>query len=183
MNDVNDVLREYLNDWCIVYLDDILIHSKTPEEHLQHVKLVFKKLREHRLYGQLSKCLFMRNKLDYVGHVISGEGISVDRSKIDAVKDWETPKDLTQLQSCLGLCNYYRRFVRNYSMIAAPLSDVTKKYLLFVWGSSQETSFFLLKKQLISAPILVSADMKKNRFEVQIDGSQTGRYRCCVTAK
>jgi Reverse transcriptase (RNA-dependent DNA polymerase) len=88
---MNDVLREYLNDWCIVYLDDILIHSHTPEEHLEHIELVFKKMREHKLYGKLSKCMFNRKELDYLCHAISGEGISVDPSKIEAVKDWATP--------------------------------------------------------------------------------------------
>jgi Reverse transcriptase (RNA-dependent DNA polymerase) len=107
---MNDVLREYLNDWCIVYLDDVLIHSLTPEEHLEHIELVFKTVREHKLYGKLSKCIFMRKELDYLDHVVSGEGISVNPSKIEEVKDWATPQDLKHLQSFLGLCNYYRRF-------------------------------------------------------------------------
>jgi Reverse transcriptase (RNA-dependent DNA polymerase) len=79
---MNAVLREYLNDWCIVYLDDILIHSHTPEEHLEHIELAFKKMREHKLYGKLSKSMFMRKELDYLGHVISGEGISVGPAKM-----------------------------------------------------------------------------------------------------
>jgi Reverse transcriptase (RNA-dependent DNA polymerase) len=85
---MSDVLRDHLNDWCIVYLKDILIHSHTPEEHLEHIELVFKKMREHKLYAKLSKCMFMRKELDYLGYVISGEGISVDLFKIEAVKDW-----------------------------------------------------------------------------------------------
>jgi hypothetical protein len=120
----NVVLREYLNYWCIVYLDDTLVRWHTPEEHLEHIELVFKKLREHKLYGKFSMCMFLRKELNYLGHVISGEGISVDRSKIEAVKDWATPKDLKKLRSFLGLCNYYRRFLRNHSTIASPLSDM-----------------------------------------------------------
>jgi Reverse transcriptase (RNA-dependent DNA polymerase) len=138
---MNDVLREYLTDWCNVYLDDKLIHLHSPEEHLEHIELVFKKMREHKLYGKLSKCMFMHKELDYLGHVISGEGISVDPSKIEAVKDWATPKDLKQLQSFLGQCNYYRGFVRNYPTLASPLNDLTKKAIPFCWGESQDKVF------------------------------------------
>jgi hypothetical protein len=87
-------------------------------------------MRERNLYGKLSKSMFMRKELEYLGHAISGEGIRVDTSKIEAVKDWATPQDIKQLQSFLGLCNYYRRFVRNYSTMASPLTDLTKKRFL-----------------------------------------------------
>jgi hypothetical protein len=117
--------------------------------------------------------MFMHKELDYLGHVISGEGISVDPSKIEAVKDWATPQDLKQLQSFLGLCNYYRRFVRNYPTLASPLNDLTKKAIPFSWGESQDKVFKELKDKLMTAPILKSADMSQP-FEIQTDGSQTG---------
>jgi RNase H-like domain found in reverse transcriptase len=119
-----------------------------------------------------SASVFMRKELDYLGHVISGEGISVDPSKIEEVKDWATPQDLKYLQSFLGQCNYYRRFVRNYSTIASPLSDLTKKAIPFKWGESQDKVFKELKDKLMTAPILMSADMSQP-FEIQTDGSQT----------
>jgi RNase H-like domain found in reverse transcriptase len=117
--------------------------------------------------------MFMRKELDYLGHVISGEGIGADPSKIEAVKGWATPQGLKQLQSFLGLCNYYRRFVRNYSTIASPLSDITKKTIPFKWGESQDKVVKELKDKFRTSPILKSADMSQP-FEIQTDGSQTG---------
>jgi RNase H-like domain found in reverse transcriptase/Reverse transcriptase (RNA-dependent DNA polymerase) len=169
---MNDVLREYLNDWCIVYLDDILLHLHTPEEHLEHIDLVFKKMCDHNLYGKLSKSQFMRKEFEYLGHVISGEGISVEPSKIEAVKDWATPQDPRRLQSFLGLCNYYRRFVRTISTKASPLIDLTKKAIPFEWGESQDKAFKELKDRVMTAPILKSADVSQP-FEIQTDGSRT----------
>jgi hypothetical protein len=101
---MNAVVREFLNDWCIVHVGDIQIHSHTPEEHLEQIELVFKKLREYKPYGKLSKCIFMRKELQYLGHVISGEGISVNPSQAKTVEDWATPQDLKQLQRFLGMC-------------------------------------------------------------------------------
>jgi RNase H-like domain found in reverse transcriptase len=130
---------------------------------------VFKKMCEQKLYGNLSKCMFMQEELDYLGHVIWRERISVDLSKIEAVKDWATPQDLKQLRSFLGLCNYFRRFVRNYSTIASPLSDFAKKAIPFKWGESQDKEFEELKDKLMTAPILTSADMSQP-FKIQTDG-------------
>jgi Reverse transcriptase (RNA-dependent DNA polymerase) len=142
---MNDVLRPYLDRFCLVYLEDILIYSKTREEHLEHIRLVFSQLRKHRLYAKLSKCAFMRCSLKYLGHNISNHGISVAERKIHAIQSWERPQNVFNLQSLLGMCNYYRRFVPQFARLAAPLTDLTKKTNPFSWGSSQETSFNNLK--------------------------------------
>jgi hypothetical protein len=155
---MNDVLRPYLDLFCLVYLDDILVYSKTREEHLEHIRLGFSQLRKHRLYAKLSKCAFMRSSLTYLGHNISDHGISVEERKIHAIKSRERPQNVVNVQSFLGLRNYYRRFVPEFARIAAPLTDLTKKANTFSWGSSQETSFNNLKEALLQAPVLRCAN-------------------------
>ena len=170
---MNEVLRPYLDRFCLVYLDDILIYSRTREEHLEHIRLVFSQLRKHRLYAKLSKCAFMRSNLTYLGHNISNQGISVEERKIHAINSWERPQNVVNVQSFLGLCNYYRRFVPHFARIAAPLTDLTKKTNPFSWGSSQEMSFNNLKAALLKAPVLRCADYSLP-FEVQSDASGVG---------
>jgi hypothetical protein len=111
---INEVLRPYNDKFCLVYLDDILIYSRDEKEHLEHISLVLEKLREYRLHAKVSKCEFLRSNISYLGHNISSAGIGVEERKIWAVSSWERPKNLVNLQSFLGLCKYYRRFVRNF---------------------------------------------------------------------
>jgi transposase InsO family protein len=170
---MNEVLRPYLDKFCLVYLDDILVYSKTKNEHVEHLRIILTKLREHQLYCKLSKCEFLRSSLTYLGHHISFEGIGVEERKVNAIRCWERPKNLVNLQSFLGLCNYYRKFVRNFSSIAAPLTNLTKKSVTFEWTSVQETAFTQLKEALMNTPILRNAD-NSLPFEVQTDASETG---------
>ena len=107
-------------------MDDILIYSKDEDEHKQHLKQIFKILREHKLYAKLSKCDFFTSRVEFLGHVISDEGISVGPKKVKAVAEWPTPKDKTEVRSFLGLANYYRRFVKEFSKIAAPMTNLLK---------------------------------------------------------
>ena len=170
---MNILFRPYLDKFVLVYLDDILIYSKTKEEHLTHLRIVFELLRKNKLYGKISKCSFMQTNIEYLGHVITDKGISVDPNKISAVKNWDIPKSVVEVQSFLGLCNYYRRFVKDFATIATPLKDLIKKTNPFKWGQSEQTAFDSLKQKLCSAPVLRCADPNL-KYTVTSDASQTG---------
>jgi Reverse transcriptase (RNA-dependent DNA polymerase)/RNase H-like domain found in reverse transcriptase len=167
---MNEVLRPYLDEFCLVHLDDILIYSKTEEDHIQHLRSVLNKLRDHRLYAKLSKCELFKPSLLYLGHHISASGIGVEEKKISAIRNWVRPRTLGNLQSFLGLCNYYRKFVMNFSQMAAPLTDLTRRDTPYTWGENQESAFTQLKEALMSAPILRCADSSLP-FQVQADAS------------
>ena len=111
MSLMNGVFREYLDKFVQVFIDDILIYSRTTEEHDEHLRLVLQCLREHKLYGKLSKCSFYQSRIHYLGHVISGEGIAVDPAKVEAIMEWPAPTNVTEVRSFMGLAGYYRRFV------------------------------------------------------------------------
>ena len=127
MDLMNRVFRPFLDKFVIVFIDDILIYSKSLEEHGHHLQLVLQKLREHQLYAKFSKCEFWLDKVTFLGHVVSKEGIQVDPSKVEAVRSWPRPTTVTEIRSFLGLAGYYRRFVKDFSRIAAPLTRLTQK--------------------------------------------------------
>jgi hypothetical protein len=108
---MNGVFREYLDKSVNVFLDDILVYSKSEEEHEHHLRMVLQVLREHQMYAKLSKCSFYQNQIHYLGHIISEEGIAVDPGKIEAIKGWETHKNVIEVRSFMGLARYYRRFI------------------------------------------------------------------------
>ena len=112
---MNSVFMEYLDKFVVVYIDDILVYSKTEEEHAEHLRLVLSKLREHKLYAKFSKCEFWLKELIYLGHVVSAEGVSVIPDKVQAILDWEAPKSVRGVRSFLGMAGYYRRFIENFS--------------------------------------------------------------------
>ena len=123
-----------------------------------HLGLVLELLRKEKLYAKFSKCEFWLREVQFMGHVINGEGIHVDSSKIEAVKNWEAPKTLTEVRSFLGLAGYYRRFIENFSRIAKPLTILTQKSKTFDWGEEQEIAFQTLKDKLCNAPVLALPD-------------------------
>nr|XP_009769533.1 PREDICTED: uncharacterized protein LOC104220373 [Nicotiana sylvestris] len=123
----------YIDEFVVVYLDDIVVYSKTLEEHLMHLRKVLSRLREHELYAKLSKCSFAQKQIDFLGHVIEEGWIKMDKQKIHAITDWPPPKDIHALRAFLGLCNFYRRFVKNYSLIAVPLTELLKKVTPWEW--------------------------------------------------
>jgi transposase InsO family protein len=169
---MNSVLRPYLEKFVIVYLDDILIYSKSEAEHLEHIRLVLQTLREHKLYAKLSKCEFGKPTLLFLGHIIGEDGISMDPDKLKAIQDWPPPRNVTQLQSFLGLANYYRRFVRNYSRVAAPLTALcTPKITDWPWKEEHEAAFQALKSALITAPVIHPPDLTQP-FTVTTDASK-----------
>ncbi|WVZ98072.1 hypothetical protein U9M48_043553 [Paspalum notatum var. saurae] len=170
---MNEVLRPFIGLFVVVYFDDILIYSKSMHEHLEHLRAVFDALRAARLFGNIEKCIFCTQRVTFLGYVVTPQGIEVDSKKIDAIREWPTPTTITQIRSFLGLAGFYRRFVPNFSSIAAPLHELTKKDAPFSWGDSREVAFTTLKDKLTHAPLLQLPDFNKV-FELECDASGIG---------
>jgi hypothetical protein len=129
---MNHVLREFIGKFVVVYFDDILIYSKSFDEHIDHIRQVLNVLRAEKLYGNISKCTFCTDRVVFLGFVVTAEGIQVDEDKIRAIKDWHVPKNVSQVRSFHGLAGFYRRFVNDFSTIVAPLNNLTKKDVPFL---------------------------------------------------
>lgn len=170
---MNHVLREFLGKFVVVYFDDILIYSRTLDEHIMHVRLVLEVLRKEQLYANLKKCTFCIDRLLFLGFIVSAKGVEVDTEKVKAIKEWPTPKSVTEVRSFHGLASFYRRFVKDFSSIAAPLTEIVKKDVGFKWGEEQDNAFNTLKDKLCSAPILCLPDFTKT-FELECDASGIG---------
>jgi hypothetical protein len=170
---MNKVQRSFIGLFVVVYFDDILIYSKTMEEHFEHLSAVFDAWRAARLFGNVDKCIFCTQRVSFLGYVVTPQGIEVDSSKIATIRDWPTPTTVTHIRSFLGLAGFYRRFVRDFSSIAAPLHELTKKGVPFAWGDSQEVAFNTLKDKLTHAPLLQLPDFNKV-FELECDASGIG---------
>jgi transposase InsO family protein len=151
---MNDVLFDYLDNFCTAYLDDILIYSENELEHEEHVKKVLKRLRDAGLQVDLKKCEFSVTRTKYLGFVITTDGIEVDLDKVAAVVDWKIPHTVRGIQSFLGFCNFYRRFIKDYGKVAKPLVHLTKTDVPFVFGKDCWDAFEELKSKLTSAPVL-----------------------------
>ncbi|KAL2243581.1 UNVERIFIED_CONTAM: Transposon Tf2-12 polyprotein [Sesamum indicum] len=152
---MNRTFQEYLDHFVIVFIDDILVYSKDRDEHEQHLRIVLQILKEKELYAKLSKCEFWVNQVVFLGHVVSGDGVMPDPSKVKAITEWRVPKNATEVRSFLGLAGYYRRFVEGFSIIAGPLTKLLRKGVEFQWTEQCQQSFDELKKRLTSNPILV----------------------------
>ncbi|GMP43953.1 hypothetical protein CsSME_00013113 [Camellia sinensis var. sinensis] len=127
MDLMNRVFKPYLDEFVVVFIDDILIYSKSGVEHEKHLRLALQILRDRKLYAKLSKCEFWLSSISFLGHVINEEGISVDPSKIEAIVNWPTPTNVSEVRCFLGLASYYRKFVKDFSRIAVPLTQLTQK--------------------------------------------------------
>jgi len=167
---MNDALKPFLDNFVIVYLDDILIFSNTVEEHEQHLRQVLRKLADHQLYAKASKCEFFRTEVDFRGHIVGADGLKMEPSKIKAISDWPTPANVTKVRSFLGFVNFYRSYIRNYSSITARLNDLTKKEKKFHWTKQHQQQFDKLKRAVSSAPVLITAD-PHGEFVVTTDAS------------
>jgi hypothetical protein len=132
---MNDVLRAFIGKFMVVYFDDILIYMKSIDEHIDHLCVVFNALRDARLFGNLEKCTFCMNQVLFLGYVVTPQGIEVEHAKVEAIHGWPIPKNLSHVQSFLCLVGFYRRFVKDFSPIAAPLNELTKKGVPFSWGT------------------------------------------------
>ncbi|RVW83619.1 Transposon Ty3-G Gag-Pol polyprotein [Vitis vinifera] len=154
MDLMNRVFKPYLDQFVVVFIDDILVYSRSREEHEGHLSIVLQTLRDKQLYAKLKKCEFWLDRISFLGHVVSNDGISVDPGKVDAVANWRRPSTVTEIRSFLGLAGYYRRFIEGFSKIALPLTKLTQKGVKFEWSDDCECSFQELKNRLVSAPIL-----------------------------
>jgi len=148
MDYMNRIFWPFLDKFVVVFIDDILIYSRTHEEHVEHLRIVFGILREKQLFAKLSKCDFWMREVQFLGHVISTQGIAVDPAKVEAMIQWECPKSVTEIQSFVGLVGYYRRFIEGFSKIVAPLTHLTRKEQPFAWINRCEESFRELKQRL-----------------------------------
>lgn len=166
------VLSDYLDDFVVVYLDDILIFSKTEDDHVRHVVLVLEKLANEGLRLKRKKCVFGVDSVGYLGHVVSKDGVSMDPAKVKAILDWPEPKNVTELRSFLGLIGYYRKFLANFGEVSAPLVELTKKDTRWVWDASRQVAFDALKELITTAPTLLIPDTSEgNSFVIHIDAS------------
>ncbi len=171
---INDVFREMLDHYVIVYIDDILIYSETLQKHIQHVRSVLQRLIKYQLYAKLEKCEFHTTSVAFLGYIISQEGVAMDEGKVNAVLNWPLPSNIKKLQRFLGFANFYRRFIRGFSSIAAPLTNMTKKGSPRLhWTTTAHEAFDQLKRQFTTAPILHHPD-PNTPFVVEVDASNIG---------
>ncbi|KAL0199986.1 hypothetical protein M9458_003173, partial [Cirrhinus mrigala] len=171
---INDVFRDMLNKFVIVYIDDILVYSENLQDHIQHVRAVLKRLIQNQLYAKLPKCAFHLSTVSFLGYIISAEGVTMDDNKVSAVLQWPRPQAIKDLQRFLGFANFYRRFIRGFSQMAAPLTSLTRNGSnKLAWTSSSEKAFQDLKARFTSTPILRHPDPKR-QFTVEVDASNTG---------
>ncbi|WVZ97599.1 hypothetical protein U9M48_043120 [Paspalum notatum var. saurae] len=157
---MNSVFMNELDKFVVVFIDDILIYSKNEEEHKEHLRIVLARLREHKLYAKFSKCAFWLKEVSFLGHILSENGIAVDPTKVESVLNWKQPKSLTEIRSFLGLAGDYRRFIKDFSKTAKPMTSLTKKNAI-------------LKRSLTTAPVLAQPDVTKP-FDVYCDASGNG---------
>ncbi len=170
---MNDLFRRYLDDFVVVFLDDILIYSKDPEKHLEHLRIVLEVLAKHQFYAKLSKCSFGQTSIEFLGHIVDTQGIRVDPKKTEAVSKWPLPTSVTHVRAFLGMAGYYRRFIQGFSTIAAPLTDLTKlgTDVKMAWSDACTAAFEQIKSLLTQAPVLLFPDLSKP-FVVYTDASR-----------
>ena len=151
---MESVLRDLNWKVCVIYLDDIIVFSKTFEEHLEHLSAVLDRFREANIRLKPSKCTFGQSKVTYLGHIISRDGIRPDPEKVRLLQEFPVPRTVKHVRSFLGLAGYYRRFVQDFEKIASPLNALTRKTSVFSWDSRCQQAFETLKQFLTQAPIL-----------------------------
>ena len=166
-------------NWCIIYLDDIIVFSEMLKEHIKRLRGVFSKLVQAGLKLKPKKCKFFKSRISYLGHIVSSSGIETDPRKVEAVKTWAIPKTVTDVRSFLGFTNYYRRFTKDYAKVARPLNalisgeNASKKKKMIEWNSDCQRAFDELKKLCTSVPVLVYANYKRE-FQLHTDASELG---------
>ena len=173
MDLMNWVFHPYLDRFVIVFVDDILVYSRSELEHERHLGLVLQTLRQYQLYAKFSKCEFWLSRVGFLRHMVSTDGIYVDPQKVEAMENWEQPTTVTEVRSFLGLAGYYRRFIEGFSKIAGPLHCLTRKGVKFEWTDRCEESFQTLKEKLTSAHVLTLPEGNEG-FEVYSDASHQG---------
>ena len=170
---MHEILREHLFKTCIIYVDDIIVYSRNMKEHMGHLKEIFKCIAKAGLRLKPSKCRFAAKEVKYLGHILSGDGVRPNPEKTAIVDNFPVPKNEKQVRSFLGLTNYYKRFIRDYSKVAAPMFALLRKEVPFVWGSTCQKAFDYLKTRLAESPILMYPDMAEH-FYLTTDASSSG---------
>jgi hypothetical protein len=165
---INEVLQAFIGKFVVVYFDDILIYSKSIDEHIDHLCVVFNALCDAHLFGNLENCTFCMDGVLFIGYVVTLQGIEVDHAKVEAIHGWPIPNNLSQVQCFFGLAGFWRRFMKDFSTIAAPLNKLTKKGLPFSWGTRQGNAFNMLKDKLTHAPLLQLPDLKLLNLNVML---------------
>ena len=173
MDLMHGVFQPYLDQFIVVFRDDILIYSQSEREHEDHLRTILQLLRDHQLYAKFSKCEFWLTKLRFLGHVVSASDVSVDPEKVKAMMSWERPKSVFEIRSFLGLAGYYRRFIEDFSRLVAPMTRLTQKEVKFDWDDQCKETFQELKWRLTSAPILIVPDRGQG-YTVYYDASRSG---------
>ncbi|KAA3466757.1 DNA/RNA polymerases superfamily protein [Gossypium australe] len=173
MDLINRIFRPYLDKFVVVFIDDILIYSQDENEHTKHLRKVLQILRDKQLYAKFSKSEFWLKKVRFLGHIVSGDEIRVDPSKISAIVEWKLPRSVTEVRSFLGLADYYRHFVKRFSMISTPMTKLMQKDVKFDWTEKCQQSFEKLKALLTEAPVLVQPEPGRE-FVVFSDASMNG---------
>ena len=176
---MNEVFKEFLYKFVLIFLDDVLTYSKTPEEHLAHLRKVFRVLRMAGLKLKPKKCNLFQNEVHCLGHVIHQKSIQPDPKKLEAIRTWERSKNVTQVRSFTEFCNYYRKFVDNFAEVARPLYLLTSKGTKVTWNDEHEEAFCTLKERLLAGPILASPNFSLH-FVIDTDASETLLLeQCC----
>jgi hypothetical protein len=170
---MNKIFMPYLDKFVIVFIDDILIYSKNKEDHAKHLRIALQVLKEHQLYAKFSKCEFWLDQVEFLGHVISKEGIAVNPSKVQSVLDWQAPTNVKEIRGFLEMVGYYQRFIEGFSKIAGPMTKLLRKNIPFEWTDKCEESFQELKKRLTTTPILAVPKTSKD-YTVYCDASKNG---------
>nr|GFB18608.1 putative reverse transcriptase domain-containing protein [Tanacetum cinerariifolium] len=173
MDLMNRIFHEFLDEFVIVFIDDILVFSKSKEEHEDHLRTVLQTLRQEKLYAKFSKCEFWLSSVAFLGHIVSAEGITMDLTKVEAITKWPRPMSVTEVRSFLGLAGYYCRFVEGFSRLALPLTKLMREGKNFVLNEEREKSFEELKQRLVSAPVL-TLPSGSGGFQIYSDASKKG---------
>ena len=169
---MTSILKDF--NFAIAYLDNIIIFSRTPEEHLSHIRMVFEKLSSAKLSMKLSKCHFFSKEIQYLGHILSTKGIGLLPSKTQAIQQMQPPTTSKQVQACLGLVGYYRKFIKGFAKNAKPLTLLTRQQVKFDWTPSHHKAFLTLKEAIIQAPILHYPD--PNRKDIVYTDASDDAY-------
>jgi hypothetical protein len=167
---MNSVFMSELDKFVVVFIDDILVYSKSEEEHVEHLRVVLTHLRNHQLYAKFSKCEFWLREVQFLGHVLSAKGVAVDPGKVKDILNWKPPTSVHEVRSFLGMVGYYRRFIPDFSKVAKPITELLKNQTKFIWSPECEKAFRILKKSLTTAPVLAQPDIEKP-FDVYCDAS------------
>ena len=173
MDLMNRVFQPSLDQFVVVFVDDILIYSQSEEEHEDHFMIVLQALKEHRLYAKFSKCKFWITEVRFLGHVVLVLGVFVESEKVEAVMSWERPKPVFEIHSFLRLTGYYRRFIEGFSRLAAPMARLTRKGVKFEWNDLCDQAFQEMKRRLTSSPILI-VPKRGPMYTVYCDASKDG---------